>query len=71
MKILTQLKLDNSILGLHEVSIKNTECLLICAKFSKSKKLFADFTIGMIWNETRHLLKCVKLCGNFININEI
>ena len=70
MKILTQLKLDNSTLGLHKVSIKNTDCLSICAKFSKSKKWFADFTIGMIWNETGHLLKCVKLCRNLINIDE-
>ena len=55
---------------LHIVSIKNTDCLSICAKFSKSTKFFADLTIGMIGNETGHLLKCVKLYRKFININE-
>ena len=34
--------------------------------------LFANFTIiGMIGNETGHVLKCVKLYAKFININEI
>ena len=71
MQILTQLKLDNSILSvLHKVSIKNTDCLSICAKFSKSTQFFADFTIGMIGNETGHLLKCVKLYRKLINIDE-
>ena len=33
MKVLTQLKLDNSILGvIKQSSIKNTDCLSICAK---------------------------------------
>ena len=31
---------------------------------------FADFTIGMIGNETGHLLKRQKLYRKFININE-
>ena len=32
--------------------------------------MFANFTIGMIGNETGHLLKCVELYGNLINKNE-
>ena len=32
--------------------------------------VFADFTIGMIGNETGHLLKCVRLYRNFLTINE-
>ena len=28
--------------------------------------MFVNFTIGMIGNETGHLLKCVELYGNFI-----
>ena len=31
---------------------------------------FGHFTIGMIGNETGHLLKFVKLYGKFINKNE-
>ena len=58
MKILTPLQLDNIILG--EIT-QNTDCLSICAKFSGSTLFFADFTIGMIGNETGHLLKCVTL----------
>ena len=55
---------------LHKVSIKNTDSLLICAKCSKSTQVFADFTIGMIGNETGHLLKCVKLYIKCIKLNE-
>ena len=33
-------------------------------------QFFADFTIGMIGNETGHLLKCVSLYRKCININE-
>ena len=71
LKCFTQLKLDNSNLLLHKVSIKNTDCLLICAKFSKSTHLFADFTKGMIGNGMGHLLKCVKLRIHFINFSKI
>ena len=56
MKTLTQLKLDNSIL-ITQSFLKDTDCLSVCAYFSKS----TDFTIGMIGNETGHLLKCVRL----------
>ena len=42
----------------------------MCAKFAKSTQCFANFTIGMIGNETRHLLKCVKLYRKLIIINE-
>ena len=32
--------------------------------------MFANFTIGMIENETGHLLECGMLYGNFINKSE-
>ena len=38
--------------------------------FPRVSKFFADFTIGMIGNETGHLLKCVKLYRKCINLNE-
>ena len=62
MKILlAQLKLNYRIFGeLHKVSIKHFDCLLIFAIFSKSTKFFADSTLGMIGNKTRHLLKSVN-----------
>ena len=55
---------------LHKVSIENTDFLWVCAKFSKSIQIFANFTIGMIGNEMGHLLECVKLYGKFINTGE-
>ena len=42
----------------------------MCAKFSKSTQFFANFTIGMIGKETRHLLKSVKFYRKLININK-
>ena len=33
--------------------------------------MFANFTIGVIGNETGHLMKCVMLYRKFINISEI
>ena len=68
MKTLTPPNLDINILG---VITENTDLLWVCAKFSKSIQIFANFTIGMIEKETRHLLECVKLYGKFINDNEI
>ena len=38
--------------------------------FPRVHSFFANFTLGIIGNETGHLLKCVKLFGKFININE-
>ena len=71
MKNLTQLKIDNSILGIITQSFnENTDCLSICDKFFKSTQFFANFTIGMIGNEKGHLLTCVKLYRKFIHINE-
>ena len=71
MKILTQLKIDNSILG---VITKFQSKILIVVRyvlnFSRVPRFFADFTIRMIRNETGHLLKCVKLYRKFFNINE-
>ena len=32
--------------------------------------MFANFTIGMMGNETGHFLECLKLYGKFINKNE-
>ena len=32
--------------------------------------IFANFTIGMIGNETGQLLECLKLYGKFINKSE-
>ena len=47
----------------------NTDCLSICAKTnSKSNHSFANFTIGMIGNETGHLLK--QAYRKFITISE-
>ena len=42
----------------------------MCAKFSKSNHIFVNFTLGMIVNESGHLLKYVKLYGKFINSSE-
>ena len=42
----------------------------MCAKFSKSIQFLANFTIGMIGNETGRLLECVELYGKFINKSE-
>ena len=39
-------------------------------KFSKSIRFSSNFTIGMIGDETRHLLECVKLYGKLINKSE-
>ena len=41
-----------------------------CAKFSKSIQFLANFTIGMIGNETGHLLECEELYGKLINKSE-
>ena len=38
--------------------------------FSKSIQFLASFTIGMIVNETGHLLECVELYGKLINKSE-
>ena len=38
--------------------------------FSLSTYIFANLTIGMIGNETGHLLKCVKHNRKFINKSE-
>ena len=49
----------------------NTDCLSICAKTNpKSNHSFANFTVGMIGNETGHLLKRVKPYRKFITIGE-
>ena len=40
------------------------------AKFSQSILIFVNFPVGMIVNETKHLLKCLKLYEKNININE-
>ena len=43
----------------------------MCAKFFEEYLVFfADFTIGMIGNETGHFMECVKLYRDFIKINE-
>ena len=42
----------------------------MCAQFSKSIEFLANFTIGMIGNETGHLLECVELYGKRINKSE-
>ena len=54
----------------HKVSIINTDCRSICAKFSKSTHIFANFTLAMIGNDSGHLLKCVKYYSKFSNISE-
>ena len=51
---------------IHKVWIDNTDFLWLCAKFSKSIQFLANFTIGMIGNETGHLLECVELYGKSI-----
>ena len=45
--------------------------LWVCAKFSKSIQFLANFTIGMIGNETGHLLEYVEFYGKLINKFEI
>ena len=42
----------------------------MCAKFSKSIQFLANFTIGIIGNETGHLLEFVELYGKLINKSE-
>ena len=48
----------------------NTDFLWVCAKFSKSIQLLANFTIGLIGNEAGHLLECLELYGKHINRSE-
>ena len=55
---------------LQNVSIENTNFLLVCGNFAKRTCSFADCSRGRVENEHRHLLKCVKLYGKFINISE-
>ena len=55
---------------LHKIPIENTDFLWLCEHFSKSIHIFANFTIGMIGNETGHLLECVMLYGKCINKSE-
>ena len=70
-KVLTPSKIDIIILGIiSKVLSVNTDFLWICAKFSKNIQIFANFTRGMIGNETGHLVECVKLYGKCINKNE-
>ena len=64
LKILNPPKLNNNILGVF------TEFLWVCANFPKIILVFANFTIGMIGNETGRLLKCVKLYGICIDMHE-
>ena len=57
----TQVRQQYPVVQLQKVSIKNTDCQSKCVIFSKNSHCFANFTIGMIVNETGHLLKCVKI----------
>ena len=69
MKILTPPKLDNNIFGVITQNLmENIDW--VCAKFSKSTQIFANFTIGMIGKEMGHLLEWLKLYGKFINKRE-
>ena len=43
---------------------------MVSTKFRKSILISATFTIGMMGNETGHLLKCVELYEKAINISE-
>ena len=71
LKALNPPKLNNNILGVIKQSCnKNTEFLWVCANFPKIILIFANFTIGMIGNETGRLLKCVKLYGKCIDMHE-
>ena len=71
MKIITQPNLNNNgVIIQIQVLIENTSFLWVCATFSKSIQICANFTIGVIENETGHLLECVELYGKFINKNE-
>ena len=51
-------------------TIKNTDCLWVFAKFSKSIQICANFTLGMMGNETGHLLKYLELYEKFTNKSE-
>ena len=42
----------------------------MCTKFYKSIQFSANFTIGMIGNETGHLLECAEHYGKLINKSE-
>ena len=64
---LTLLKLDNNYT---KFQLEILIFFLVCAYFFQ-EYIFVDFTIGMIGNETGHLLNFVKLYRKFININEI
>ena len=65
LKILNPLKLNNNILSVF------TEFLWVCANFPKIILIYANFTIEMIGNETGRLLKCVKLYGKCIKIQDL
>ena len=64
MKTLTQIKLDDRILGVNTQSFnwKYRLFFYICALFSKSTHIFTNFTIGTIGNKTGDILKSVKPC---------
>ena len=65
MEILTPSKVDIIILGIiSKVLSANTDFLWVCARFSNNIQIFANFTRGMIGNETGHLVECVKLYGH-------
>ena len=72
MKIFPQLKFDNNILGVITQSFNwKYQLSFDTCQISKSTQIFDKFTMGMIGNETDHLLKCVLLYGKLINICEI
>ena len=64
-------KLDNYIVGVITQSFNwNYRFSLGVCEIFQEYPIFANFTIGMIGNETGHSLKCPKLYGKFINKNE-
>ena len=48
----------------HKVSVESFHCLSTCVEVSRSTRIFAKFTIGMIGNETGLLFKSVYLSRN-------
>ena len=63
--------LENNIFGvITQIFNKNYLFSLGMWQFFQEYPFFANFTVGMIRNQTGHLLECVKLYGKLINKSE-
>ena len=67
----TQLKFYSNISDLsHKFSVESFQSLSTCVQFSRNTRIFANFTIEMIGNETGLLLQFVDLSRKLTNNSE-